>query len=87
MKTGCHKTCQSCDYDFSEKVNLKEHTEPVHIKKRLNKSLSVIKLILKKMKCENIMNLFIQKIGHIIAQIVSLVLLEWTFWKDMSIIF
>ena len=36
MKTGCHKTCQSCDYDFSEKVNLKEHTEPVHIKKRLN---------------------------------------------------
>ena len=32
-------------------------------------------LILKKVKCENITNLFIQKIGHMIAQIVSLVLL------------
>ena len=63
---------------------MKEHTKPVHIEKR---SLSVIMLILKKVKCENIMNLFIQKIGHIIAQIVSLDLPEWTFWKDMSIIF
>ena len=31
-------------------------------------------LILKKVKYENIMNLFIQKIGHIVAQFVSLVL-------------
>jgi len=31
------KTCKSCDYDFSEKVNMKEHTEPLHIEKRLNK--------------------------------------------------
>ena len=36
MKKGCRKSFQSCDYDFSEKVNLKEHTDPVHIKKRLN---------------------------------------------------
>ena len=63
---------------------MKEHTKLVHIEKR---SLSVIMLILKKVKCENIMNLFIQKIGHIITQFVSLVLLEWTFWKDMSIFF
>ena len=63
---------------------MKEHTKPVHIEKR---SLSVITLILKKVKCENTMDLFIQKIGHIITQIVSLVLLKLTFWKDMSIIF
>ena len=56
-------------------------------RKGWTRSLSVIKLILKKVKCENIPNLFIQKIGHIIAQIVSLVLLEWTFWKYISIIF
>ena len=63
---------------------MKEHTRPVHIEKR---SLSVIMLILKKVKCENIMNLFIQKMGQIIAKFVSLVILEWTFWKDMLIIF
>ena len=38
MKKGCRKSFQSCDYDFSEKVNLKEDTEQVHIKKRLNNS-------------------------------------------------
>ena len=48
---------------------------------------SMIMLILKKVKCENIMKLFIQKIGHIIAKFVSLVILQWTFWKDMLIIF
>jgi len=37
VKTGCNKICQSCHYDFSEKVNLREHTEPIHIEKRLNK--------------------------------------------------
>ena len=37
MKTGGNKTCQSCDYDFSEIVNMKEHTKPVHIEKRLDK--------------------------------------------------
>ena len=38
MKKGCRKSFQSCDYDFSEKVNLKEDTEQVHIKIRLNNS-------------------------------------------------
>ena len=38
MRKGCHKTFQSCLYYFSEKVNLKEDTEQVHIKIRLNNS-------------------------------------------------
>ena len=33
MRTGYHKTYKDCNPDFSETVNLKEHTEPVHIKK------------------------------------------------------
>ena len=37
IRTGYHKLYKDCDSDFSEKVNLKEHTEPVHIKKKLNK--------------------------------------------------
>ena len=38
MKKGCHKTYLSCDFDSPEKVNLKEHVQPVHMKKRLNNS-------------------------------------------------
>ena len=76
METGCNKTCQSCDYDFFEIVNIKEH-EPVRIEKMLTRSLSVIILNLKKVSCKNMMNLFIQKINHIIAQFVSLVFLEY----------
>ena len=37
LKDRMSKTCKSCDYDFSERVNMKEHTEPLHIKKRLDK--------------------------------------------------
>ena len=59
-----------------EIVNIKEH-EPVCIEKILTRSLSVIMLNLKKVNCKNMMNLFIQKINHIIAQFVSLVFLEY----------
>ena len=59
-----------------EIVNIKEH-EPVRIEKMLTRSLSVIMLNLKKVNCKNMMNLFIQKINHIIAQFVSLVFLEY----------
>ena len=59
-----------------EIVNIKEH-EPVSIEKMLTRSLSVIMLNLKKVNCKNMMNLFIQKINHIIAQFVSLVFLEY----------
>ena len=38
MRTGCQKTCTSCEYDSSKKFNSKEHTEPIHIKKILNNS-------------------------------------------------
>ena len=55
---------------------MKEH-EPVRIEKMLTRSLSVIMLNLKKVNCKNMMNLFIQKINHIIAQFVSLVFLEY----------
>ena len=56
---------------------MKEHTKPVRIEKMLTRSLSVIMLNLKKVNCKNMMNLFIQKINHIIAQFVSLVFLEY----------
>ena len=38
MRTRCHATSKNCEYDSFEKVTLKEHGKPVHIKKRLNNS-------------------------------------------------